>query len=188
MAKEEASTREARRLHLLNAASELMATRPTASLADVAEHAGIGKATLHRYFASRDDLMLALGYRALERVADAIADSQPEQDSAVEAFRRLVTAMVPLGDKLHFLTSESILDTHPDFIAADRTSQEPVLRLIQRGQASGELRTDLPADWILHHLNYALFATWQSVHDGFVARRDAAPLLVTTLLGGIAAK
>ncbi|MBL8152841.1 MAG: hypothetical protein JNM70_01555 [Anaerolineae bacterium] len=62
------------------------------------------------------------------------------------------------------------------------------MQAIRRGQSTGEVRTDLTAEWILHHMNYALFATWQSVHDGFVARRDAPRLLATTLWGGIAAR
>lgn len=188
MKKPDTSLKDERRLELLNAASELLATRPTASLAEIADYAGIGKATLHRYFAGREDLMLALGYRALERIAEMISASEPDQGSAVEALTRVVEALVPLGDKLHFLLSEPILDSHPDFAVADRTVQEPVLRLIQRGQASGEFRSDLSADWMLYHLNFVLFATWQSVHDGFVARRDAPRLLLMTLLGGIAAR
>lgn len=179
--------KDARRTELLNAASELLATNPTASLAEIAEHAGIGKATLHRYFPSRDDLMLALGYRALEMVTLAIADSQLEQGSTAAALNRLAEHLIPLGDKLHFLLNERILDTHPDFAAADRATQAPILALIQRGQADGEIRADLPAEWIRQHLNYALYGTWQIVHEGFIARRDAARLLVTTLISGIAA-
>jgi AcrR family transcriptional regulator len=183
----DASRKDARRAALLNAAGELLAKHPTASLAEIADYAGIGKATLHRYFASRDDLMLALGYRALETVAAAIDACEPERGPVIEALTRVIEALVPLGDKLHFLLSEPILDTHPGFTAADRASQHAVRRLIERGQVGGELRSDLSAEWMLHHLNYALFATWQSVHDGFVARRDAPRLLATTLLGGIAA-
>lgn len=180
------AAKDTRRIEILNAAGELLATRPTASLADIADHAGIGKATLHRYFASREDLMLALGYRALELIGQAIASTQPEQGTAQDALLRIIEALVPLGDKLHFLLNESVLDTHPDFTTADRLSQEPVLRVLQRGQAAGELRTDLTAEWMLHLWNYALFATWQSVQQGFVARRDAARLLTTTMLSGIA--
>lgn len=179
------SLKEARRIEILNAASELLATQPAASLAEIAEYAKIGKATLHRYFASRDDLMLALGYQALETVSAAIAASLPEHGTAVEALTRVIEVLVPLGDKLHFLFSQTIFETHPDFVAAERSSEAPLLALIRQAQASGELRSDLSADWILHHLNYALFATWQAVHDGSVARRDAPRLLVMTVLGGI---
>ncbi|MDZ4769569.1 MAG: TetR/AcrR family transcriptional regulator [Chloroflexota bacterium] len=185
----DSSTKDARRTELLNAATELLATKPTATLAEVADHAGIGKATLHRYFASRDDLMLALGMLALDTVAHAIRDaSQPERGSALDMLTRIIEALVPLGDKLHFLLSESVLDTHPDFTAADRAVQQSMLHLIQRAQSDGDLRSDVPAQWMLHHMNYALYATWQSVHDGYLARKDAARLLVTTLLDGFAAR
>lgn len=177
--------KDERRLELLNAASELLATQPTASLADIADYARVGKATLHRYFPSREDLILALGYRALAMVSEAIAGAEPERGGAVEALTRIIEALVPLGDKLHFLLSEPILDTHPDFTAADKATDAPVLAVIARGQEAGELRSDLSAAWMVHHLNYALFATWQSVHEGFVARREAARMLATTVLGGI---
>lgn len=187
MQEEVSPLKDGRRQELLNAASELLALNPAASLADIAAHAGIGKATLHRYFASRDDLMLALAQRALALVSEAIEQSAPEEGSAIEALTRIIERLVPLGDKLFFLLREASLEAHPDLAEADAATIDPVLQLIARGQASSELRTDLSAKWIAHHLDYALFATWQAVHDGAVARKEAARLLVTTLLGGIRA-
>lgn len=181
----EMALKDQRRHDLLNAASELLAIKPTASLADIADYAKIGKATLHRYFPTRDDLMLALGYRALEDVARIITDCRLEEGTVLEALTRLIEALIPLGDKLHFLLHDTSLDHDAEFAVAEATTNVPILTLIQRGQAAGELRSDLSAEWMLYHLNYALFATWQSVHEGFVARREAAHLLTTTLLVGI---
>lgn len=183
-----AAGKDARRLELLNAATELLAINPAASLAEIAAYAKIGKATLHRYFASRDDLMLALGYRALMMVSEAIESCHPDQDSAIEASTRIIEALVPLGDKLYFLINETILDAHTEFRNAETNMQAPLLALIKRGQASGELRADLTPEWILHMLNYAIYAAWHSLHDGYVARRDAPRLVITTMLSGIAAK
>jgi AcrR family transcriptional regulator len=182
------NTRDARRLGLLNAAAEVLALKPGASLADIAAHAGIGKATLHRYFPSREELMLALGYRALELVEQTILSASPEEGSAPEALARIVEALIPLGDKVHFLLNEEVLETHPAFISAEEVANAPVLALLKRGQAEGSLRSDLSAEWMLHHINYALFATWHSVHKGFTARRDAPRWLLSLLLGGIAAR
>lgn len=175
-----------RRADILNKAGELLAVNPAATLAEVAAYAGVGKATLHRYFVSRDDLILALGYRALDHVSQALEQSDLERGSAVEALTRLMELLIPMGDKLHFLLSEPVLDTHPDFITADRALEAPLLRLIERGQTAGEMRADLPAAWILHLINFMLFAAWQAVHDGSVARRNAPHLLMTTLLHGTA--
>ncbi|MBL8157038.1 MAG: helix-turn-helix transcriptional regulator, partial [Anaerolineae bacterium] len=88
MPKLDISTKDERRAELLNAAAELLATHPSASLAEIADYAGIGKATLHRYYASREDLMLALGFRALEMISQAISSSEPERGSATEALNR----------------------------------------------------------------------------------------------------
>jgi AcrR family transcriptional regulator len=180
--------KDERRTALLNAATELLARNPAASLAEIADYAGIGKATLHRYFAGREELMLALAERALYAVTDAIAHSEPEHGTAIEALTRIIEALVPLGDKLYLLLNDSALANHPDVAAAEMTSRAPMLALIQRGQASGELRTDLAAEWLLHQMDYALFATWQAVQDGWVARKEAARLLTKTLLGGMQAR
>ncbi len=176
---------DARRTQILNAAGELLAIQPTASLAEIAEYAKVGKATLHRYFAGRDDLMIALGLRALVTIGEAIADADLDNGPVIDALMRLIDRIVPLGDKLYFLLNEPILDTHPEFLEADRITQVPLARLIARGQQSGELRADLPVDWILHHLNYSLYAAWSSVQAGYTARRDAPRLLMTTIVGGI---
>jgi len=180
------TAKEQRRQDLLNAASELLMQTPTASLAEIATYAKVGKATLHRYFPGRDDLMLALGYRTLAQVSNAILESRLNEGSITEALGRLTEALVPLGDKWHFLLTEPILDTHPHFVEADTLTQRPILALIQRGQANGELRADLSAEWLLHMMNFALYATWECVFDGSLARKDAGRLLMTTLLGGIA--
>jgi AcrR family transcriptional regulator len=188
MAIREQSLKDIRRIDLLNAAGELLAQKPTASLADIADYAGIGKATLHRYFASREDLMLALAQRALAVIHAAIVRSEPERGSAIEAFTRMIEMLMPLGDKVFLLLTDNAFQDHPELADIEATLAELIIGLIQRGQASGELRADLHPMWIARYLDYALFAAWKAVHDGSVARNDAAHLLVTTLLGGIATR
>jgi AcrR family transcriptional regulator len=128
---------------LLDAAGELLAINPTASLADIAAHAGIGKATLHRYFASRDDLIRALAMRSLMLVEAAIIVARLDEGSFTDAFRRLVEGLIPLADKFYFL---------------------------------------------LHVLDYLLYATWHAVYKGEIAKNDAPALVMTTLLQGFAAR
>lgn len=184
----ETTLKDSRRIDLLDAAGELLAQNPAASLAEIAEYAKIGKATLHRYFAGRDDLMLALAQRALGVIHDAIVRSELERGSAIEAFTRMIDVLMPLGDKIFLLLNDNRMQDRPELADMEAVLGDLIIRLIQRGQASGELRVDLNAEWIARYLDYALFAAWKAVHDGSVARKDAARLLVTTLLGGIAAR
>jgi AcrR family transcriptional regulator len=173
-----------RRQVILDAAGELLAVQPTASLAEIAEYAHVGKATLHRYFPSRDDLILALGHRAIETVAAAIRAAEPEQGAVIEALRRLIEGLIPLADKMYFLLSEPSVNYDPALREAERLAGLPVEQLVERGQASGDLRADLPKAWLLHVLDYLLYATWQAVYEGKLARRDAPSLLLTTFLNG----
>ncbi len=180
--------REERRLQILDAAAELLAKRPTASLAEIADHTGISKATLHRYFVSREALLTALAMRALALVSVAIAACRLTEDAAPDALRRLTEALIPLGDKVYFLLNEHIWDINPALATAEEVVQAPIMQLIQRGQAEGSLRADLPIAWIMYTLDFMLFAAWQAIYDGNIARRDAAHLVLESLLGGIIAK
>ena len=53
-------TRLSAREALIEAAFAVFSRDPSAPLAQVADRAGVGRATLHRYFASRDELVRAL--------------------------------------------------------------------------------------------------------------------------------
>ena len=48
---------------LLDVAAAVLVSDPAASLAEVAEAAGIGRTTLHKHYATRDDLVRAVGSR-----------------------------------------------------------------------------------------------------------------------------
>lgn len=180
-----ATQHEPRRLHILDAAATLLAAKPTASLAEIAASAGIGKATLHRYFPSRESLLLALAHRALALISDVIRLSALENGTVTEALQRLITALIPLGDKLYFLLNEHIWDIDPSLPVAEQAVQQPVLMLLQRGQANGEVRADLSLTWLMYWLNFTLYGAWQAIHDEVLAKREAPYLVVESLLRGI---
>lgn len=115
---------------LLDAASALLAEHGARhwSVEDVAERAGVGRATVYRRFASRDDLMKAAVTRDAQRFFGAVADSvhgcESLEDKVVHGFLngvRLALAS-PLGSLLRrdpaasmsLLASESLLRAATD--------------------------------------------------------------------------
>ena len=66
--------KDEKRKKILEHATQCLAEKPNASLNEVAQNAEIGIATLHRYFATREDLITAISYRALELVNEAIIE------------------------------------------------------------------------------------------------------------------
>lgn len=58
--------------------------------------------------------------------------------------------------------------------------------MVRRGQRAGELRDDLPADWIVSALAALLVLTLRSMADERVTQDEAAVRVEATLLDGLA--
>ena len=170
---------------LLDIAIRVLIKRPGASLQDIAQAAGIGRTTLHRLFATREDLIHALLLSALTVVEQTTTESCLEKGTALEALERFIKDFVPLGHHFHFLLTErfdsedSAIQTRMDYL------QKQFEDLIRRGQQEGVFRTDLPVLWMLESLTALLFMAWESIHDGYTAPRYAPELVLTTLTQGI---
>ena len=85
------------RRELLDAATAVLTKDSAASLAEVAAAAGVGRTTLHRYFATRDELVRALVEDALDRVERGHRRRPPRARPRHDALRRVVDAVVPIG-------------------------------------------------------------------------------------------
>ncbi|MFS0558756.1 TetR/AcrR family transcriptional regulator [Brevibacillus sp. 179-C9.3 HS] len=181
------AAKEAKLRAILDAATELLVEKPTASLNDIAEYAGIGIATLHRYIESREQLMLQLGLRAVEVVEETLRRIRPVGEIGDDYIRELIEALIPLGDKINFLANETSLHYSEEMGAAEARVKEPIREAIRSLQSGGAFREDMSADWILEVLYSLLFVTWQQVHEGRIASKSAAKLVIDTLYHGVAA-
>lgn len=119
-------------------------------MASIAEHAGVGVATVYRHFATREELLGALVHRSFGLALANARAAAARDGSALDAVRSFFLAT--LRDRDQF-----VLPLHggpPVFTPATRELQADVrtaLRaLLERGTAAGELRDDLtPEDLIV---------------------------------------
>jgi len=181
------AAKEAKLRAILDAATELLVERPTASLNDIAEYAGIGIATLHRYIENREQLMLQLGLRAVEVVEETLSRIPSGEEVGDDYIPKLIEALIPLGDKINFLANETSLHYSEEMGAAEARVKEPIREAIRSLQRRGQFREDMSADWILEVLYSLLFVTWQQVHEGRIAGKTAAALVIDTLYHGVTA-
>jgi AcrR family transcriptional regulator len=170
---------------LLDAAVATLAANPGASLQEIADAAGISRATLHRRFASRDELILAISEWAivqLEGINDSVEASGARGRAAIEA---LLERAILLAPKIGFLISEHSLESNEEFMGRVDTAQQHWHRMIEDGQRLGEIRIDLPARWIADAIEGLMIAVFHGVRRGLTAPNDALRLVRITLLDGV---
>jgi len=173
----------ARHWALLDAAVSYLVAHPRASLAQIAAAAGIGRTTLFKLFATRDDLEHAVAVRALA-VCQAAVDEADDDRAPDGGLRALVTALLPIGPQLNFIWRTPSLDVDDEVHRVYLLLDHSLLAVLGRARSAGVLR-DLP-DWWLGQSLYALvYVAWESVQAGRLARLDAPDLVLTTMLTGV---
>ena len=102
---------EVRVEQLLDAAEEMLLSRgPQASIAEIAETAGVAKGTLYLYFKSKQELLAALRQRYVEGIESKVrkaVDSASAADRTHDAVVALVTAGSERPELHHLLFQEA---------------------------------------------------------------------------------
>jgi len=163
---------------IVEAARRTFAQDPRASMQQVAEAAGLHRATVHRHFASRDDLLHALQDRALEEALTALREARLDDGPPADALRRATRAIVEVADRWQLAHYAPVYREGPD--AEDMRS---LMRdLIARGQREGSVRDDLDAS--------VLTTVWAGVVSntgGFLGQGmsvdEASDVIATVVLG-----
>jgi TetR/AcrR family transcriptional regulator, mexCD-oprJ operon repressor len=126
---------------ILNAAARTLATHgDRANLADVAEEAGVARATVYRYYPNRTRLVEELVRRATQSIHERLLAARVDKLPAEEGITRTVRAFVDEGDAFVVLVSERRHSERSEF---DRLVLPPIRRLLEIGRAQGQIRSDI---------------------------------------------
>jgi AcrR family transcriptional regulator len=127
---------------ILETAAHLLAEHD-ASMSEIAAAAGVGRATLYRYYPTRDALLAALAAQALDEIAERVADAALEQATVAEGIERLARVLLTVADRYVVLVRERV---KPDKDDSDERLGRPLRDLFERGIREGVLRADLTAE------------------------------------------
>ncbi|MFY0615958.1 TetR/AcrR family transcriptional regulator [Shimia sp.] len=169
---------------ILEAGFTVFSANPTATLLDVAQEAGIGRATLHRYFKGREDLMAALAMAAMKELDAAVEQATRNAQSHTEALRLSLDAMIPLADRQMFLANEP-LDHVPQVLEAYNRQLEELAEAVDAAKDEGGFDRTVPTSWIVQAYETLTYAAWAVVQDEQVSPEEAAELMWRTLQSGI---
>jgi TetR/AcrR family transcriptional regulator, mexCD-oprJ operon repressor len=127
---------------ILDGATRVFALRgEQASMNDIAEAAGVARATVYRYFPNREFLLDELAQVAISDLDRRLASARIDEVAPEEAIGRIIRALVDLGDSLVLLTR---VRWRTDAERFESRLTQPLGQLFERGQASGDIRDDIP--------------------------------------------
>ena len=177
------SPRPTARDAIIDAAIRLWSRNPGATFSEVALHAGVGRATLHRHFRNRDDLLTVLAEICIEETNQAVAAAIDPSASANRQLRRMFEAVIPLGDRYSFLYRVEIGDEHTT--AEYQRQLERVATLVGQLKSEGAVAADVPTAWVVAQIDQLIWSAWNEVASGRIAAADAVNLATRTLLRGL---
>ena len=174
---------------ILDAAVDALASDPEASMAEIARRAGVVRATIYVHFPTREALLEAVTRRAIAEIEQVINAAEPHHGPPAEALARVVDASWQRLGRYHALVA---INTQQHGHAELRQRHSSVLAtlepLIERGQAEGTFRVDVPAAWHLSMVMALIHAASGELGAGRLNDADAGTALVATILGAVTAR
>lgn len=193
MASEVSATRERTRRAILAAAIPTLVGKPTASLGEVADAAGVARSTLHRYFPDRAALVAALNGHVEAEYAAAIERSRPDEGTGLEAYRRICDEMFAVDAFAWWLqhTEPQATDDSADGDGSCDDSSgtqvdDRLADVVRRGHDDGTIDASLDPDWLVNHIWAVLYAAWH-LQGPRRSRQQVREIAMTTLTKAAAA-
>jgi len=169
---------------ILDAAAAVLGERgDAASMEEVAGAAGVGRATLYRYFPNREELLSAMAAASVEELAARIEEANLEAVPFEEAVARLARAIIATGSKFTALSRDGAKhsDDLPDL---DVKVTEPIRALFRRASAEGALRPDLPLDVLMDLFSGLIRGALDATAAGRRGVEESAAAATTLFLYG----
>jgi AcrR family transcriptional regulator len=135
---------------ILDGAARLFAVEgEQASMNDVAAAAGVARATVYRYFPNRQALLDELARVAVSDADARLASARIDEVAPEDGIARAVRALVDLGDSFVLLARERVRSDPEQF---ERMLTGPLRQLFERGQESGDVRSDIDSERLTESL------------------------------------
>ncbi|MEU6155112.1 helix-turn-helix domain-containing protein [Actinosynnema sp. NPDC047251] len=167
---------------VLTAALRILAADPDAGMRRIAEESGVARATVYRRFPTREHLLRALAELVVEEQRAVAVDATTPPAPAAEVLRRLGHGIVRVGERYRFAGSPA-----GDAPLRDPAADEPLMVWLTEAAAGGELRADLPADWMYAMVHGLGRAANEEVIAGRRTTEEAGDLLGRTLVRALVA-
>lgn len=158
---------------IIEAGIETLLINPSAGMSEIAEAAGIGRATLYRHFESREALVQALVMRCFQEIDTAL---EPHRHlKGKDALEKIIDILMPIANRFKFLVNLwAIVEDDKEVKRVEDQMYEELYVVFDQAKKAGEVDTDLPNAWLVAFFDSTLTAGWILVEEGEISSDDAA--------------
>lgn len=172
------SAAERTRQSILDAAAYCLARSPGATMAEVADVAGMARSTVHRHYPERTNLLHALKLKADEQIREAYLRSEIAGGTPLDRILRLARSLFDQADLFMaaYFSSSQVAKLTTRYVV------DPNMKaLVEQGQKSGSINATLHPSWIQQAFWGLLYASWVTFANGDIDRFDALGALLDAL-------
>jgi TetR/AcrR family transcriptional repressor of mexCD-oprJ operon len=167
---------------ILDAVEDLLERREQPTISAVAAQAGVSRVTVYSHFPTSEALLEAVVQRAVDRTAVVLDAAQPDSGPPLDALRRLLAAgWRELGRNGEIAAAAATQLSPAALTRSHETAHQRVRELVDRGQADGSFRTDLPAGWLVTSCFALIHACADEVRAGRIEPEGALDMLTATI-------
>lgn len=157
---------------IIEAGIGALLANPSAGMSEIAELAGVGRATLYRHFKSREDLVRRLALVCLQEIDDVV---KPHENLTGRALiEAIIEEVVPLADRFRFLVSLwSFVENDKEIERISARMDKEMFFVFDQAKKQGDIGPDLPTTWLVSFFDSTLDAAWTSVESGQISSAEA---------------
>ncbi|WP_372365903.1 TetR/AcrR family transcriptional regulator [Candidatus Uabimicrobium sp. HlEnr_7] len=178
--------KESKKKELLDTAASILAKDPAVSMEQIANHIGVGRITLYRYFPKRNDLIYELALESIAQTDEAIQPLYEKEISNREILEKVFNNLIPLGARFHFLIYEVSLHKNSEIEKAYERQITELYKFMEILRSENLI--SMSSTWALYVLDGLIWAAWLAIEEGDLARNQAKDIVVNTFLTGLSSK
>lgn len=178
---------------LLRSLAQTLTENASATLQEMAKAAGVSRATLYRFAATREQLLATLQRHVLDVMARILEDADLDSQPPLDALRKLIVGYMAEREFCTFMVTQ-----FDPFIKQNRTGnaypdeclihEQRMDDFFQRGQETGIFRQDMPARWLTDLFFGFIHTLCESEYRGRIARADMKRLFEDMFLSSVLAR
>ncbi len=168
---------------IIESAAAVLAERgDAASMEEIANAAGVGRATLYRYFANRTEMLSAMADVGARELADRIREADLQTVPFEEAIARLARGIIATGSKYIALGTDGTRRTDSAEVI------EPIRALFGRAIADGSLRRGHSPDLLMSLFSGLIRGAIEATRGHRLGIEEAASAVTDLFLRGVSAE